>query len=188
MKIFKLFTAALLFSSLTAYAAEDPATTLISTDLKQEPFIDAQVIINLPVNTSVTVLKRQAGWVQVKSSGGAQGWLKMTSIKLGSGGASGKGDNGIMSLFNVARSGRSGNNGVVVTTGVRGLTPEELNNASPNAAEVKKMDNFPKGKKEADTFASAGKLQSQQVDYLAASQPTSTPTQTSKPFVNGGHK
>jgi len=188
MKIFRFFTAVLLFSSLVTYAAEDPATTLVNTDLKQEPFIDAQVVISLPANTSVTVLKRQAGWMQVKSSGGAQGWLKMTSIKLGSGGTSGKGDNGIMSLFNVARSGRSGNNGVVVTTGVRGLTPEELKNASPNPAEVKKMDNFPKGKKEADTFANAGKLQSQQVDYLADNQPASAQTQTSKPFMSGGHK
>jgi hypothetical protein len=50
------------------------------------------------------------------------------------------------------------------------------------------MDNFPKGKKEADTFASAGKLQSQQVDYLAAIQPTSMPAQTNKPFMPGGHK
>jgi len=186
MNIKYLLVAALfIFSSWCVMAAEDAATTLIATDIRQEPFIDAQVITNLPANASLNVLKRQGGWIQVKANSGEQGWLKMTSVRLGAGAGNNKGDSGFSSLFNVARSGRSGNTGVTVTTGVRGLSQEDLKNASPAPDAVKKMDAFPKGAKEAESFASAAKLQAQQVDYLVESKPIAEAT---KSFFGGSRK
>ena len=155
----------LLVLPLLANAAES-AQTLTSTVLRQEPFIDAKTISTLPASTAVEVLKRQGGWLQIKASG-AEGWVKMTSIRLGSGTVDAKGDSGLAALFNVASSGRSGEKGVTVTTGVRGLSAEDLKNAKPAPEAVKKLDSYSGSKNEAQSFASSGKLQAQKVDYLA---------------------
>jgi len=152
---------------LLAYAGE-AAQTLIKTDLKQEPFADAQTIATLDASTAVEVIKRQGGWVQVKPATGTEGWVKMTSIKIAGSVAAGKsGDSGLGSLLNVARSGRSGNTGVTVATGVRGLSPEDMKNAKPAPDEVKKLDNYAASKSQAESSASKAKLASQKVDYLA---------------------
>jgi len=167
----KLAMLMLLLLMPLAGQAGETAKTLLSVDLKQEPFADAATITNVPAATTVDVIKRRGGWVQVKPAGGSEGWLKMTSIKYGDAPAA-KGESGWGSLLNVARSGRSGNTGVTVTTGVRGLSPEDLKNARPDTDAVKKLDSFPKGRSEAQTFASAGKLQGQQVEYIAATSIT----------------
>lgn len=173
-KKMKLLSGALLalaiLQPLVSNAAET-AKTLLIVDLKQEPYADAANVSNVPASTAVEVLKRRGGWVQVKSSTGSEGWLKMTSIKYGDAPAA-SGESGWGSLLNVARSGRSGNTGVTVTTGVRGLSPEELKNARPDPEAVKKLDTFPKGKSEGQSFASAGKFKNQQVEYLASASLT----------------
>jgi hypothetical protein len=151
---------------LLAYAGE-AGQTLIKTDLKQEPFADAKTIATLDASTAVEVIKRQGGWMQVKPATGAEGWVKMTTIKIGGPGAAAKGDTGMTSLWNVASQGRSGNTGVTVATGVRGLSPEDMKNAKPAPDEVKKLDNYAASKSQAESSASKAKLASQKVDYLA---------------------
>lgn len=146
--------------------ATESAQTLTSTDLKPEPFIDAKTISTLPAKTPVEVLKRQGGWLQIKTDS-AEGWVKMTSVRLGSGGVDAKGDSGLASLFNAATTGRSGEKGVTVATGVRGLSAEDLKNAKPAPDAVKKLDSYSGSKNEAQSFAANGKLQAQKVDYLA---------------------
>ena len=142
----------------------DPGKTLLATELKQEPFIDASTIAKLEANTELDILKRQGGWMQVKSLSG-EGWLKMTSIRLGAA-STVKGDSGLGSLAKMALTGRSGNTGVTATTGVRGLSPEELKNATPNPAAVKQLDQYSGNRDKMQAFASAGKLQAQSVEYL----------------------
>jgi hypothetical protein len=156
----------LLLLILPLLCAAEPGQTLISADLKQEPFIDAKTISTLPANTVIDVLKRQGGWMQIKAAD-TEGWVKMTSIKLGTGTADAKGDSGLKSLLNAATTGRSGNTGVTVATGVRGLSAEDLKNAKPNPEAVKKLDDYSGSKNEAQSFASSGKLQAQKIDYLA---------------------
>lgn len=154
----------LLFAAHSVQA--DPGKTMVAAELKQEPFIDASTIAKLEANTELDVLKRQGGWMQVKSPAG-EGWLKMTSIKLGNA-ATAKGDSGLGSLAKMALTGRSGNTGVTATTGVRGLSPEELKNATPNPEAVKQLDQYTGNKSKAQSFAGAGKLQPQSVEYLDA--------------------
>ncbi|HWT28100.1 MAG TPA: SH3 domain-containing protein [Methylophilaceae bacterium] len=149
--------------------AGEPAQTLVAADLKREPYADAATILSLPAASAVEVIKRQGGWMHVKSADGKEGWLKMVSIKLGAGAAA-KGDTGLGSLLNVARSGRSGNTGVTVATGVRGLSAEDLKNAKPAPEALKRLDSLPNGKREGESFASAGRLQAQKIDYLGMSQ------------------
>lgn len=151
----------------TTSLAGDAARVLAETGLKVEPFADAIVAGTLPADAAVEVLKRQGGWLQVKSSDGLSGWLKMTSVKLDSGVASKSGSTGLVEAFKAAQTGRSGNTGVTVATGVRGLSPEDLKNAKPNPDEVKKLDHYTATKSQAASFASKAKLSSQHVDYLA---------------------
>lgn len=150
---------------LLAYGGE-AAQTLIKTDLKQQPFVDAQTVATLAASAAVDVIKRQGGWVQVKLADAAEGWVKMTSIKFGGPGVAAKGDTGLSSLWNVASQGRSGNTGVTVATGVRGLSPEDMKNAKPAPEELKKLDNYAASKSQAESSANSAKLASQKVDYL----------------------
>jgi hypothetical protein len=145
----------------------DSGKTIIAAELKQEPFIDAATVGKLEANTDLDVSKRQGGWMQVKTAQGQEGWLKMTAIRLG-GGAAAKGDSGLGSLARAALTGRSGNTGVTATTGVRGLSPEELKNATPNPEAVRQLDRYADNKARAQSFAEAGRLQAQPVEYLDA--------------------
>lgn len=146
------------------FAMADPGKTIMAAELKQEPYIDAATVAKLEANTELDVLKRQGGWMQVKAPNG-DGWLKMTSIRLGAA-TEAKGESGLGSLAKLALTGRSGNTGVTATTGVRGLSPEELKNATPNPQAVKQLDQYLDNKTKTQAFASAGKLQAQSVEYL----------------------
>lgn len=147
-------------------ALADPGKTLIAVDLKHEPFIDAETLGKLEANADLEVLKRQGGWMQVKTNEGLEGWLKMTSIRLGATTEANKGESGLGSLAKLALTGRSGNTGVTATTGVRGLSPEELKNAKPDPEAVKQLEQYTGSKNKTQAFADAGKLQAQNIEYL----------------------
>lgn len=55
---------------------------------------------------------------------------------------------------------------IVVTTGVRGFSEEDLANAKPNAAEVEKMKSFAATNEEAAELAESGKLAAKPVAYF----------------------
>lgn len=162
----KLLPLLLLLCVPVAMAA-DSGLVLVNTDLKSEPFADAKTLANLPGNSAVDVLKRQGGWLQVKPAGNGEGWVKLTAVKLGGSGANAKGDSGMTALWNTAVQGRSGNTGVTVATGVRGLSPEDMKNAQPAPEQVKKLDGYAATKSQAEAAAKSGKLSRQNVDYIA---------------------
>jgi hypothetical protein len=146
----------LVFLPLIAWA--EPATVIRSTELKKAPATDAPTVSELAENTGVDALERRGGWTRVKA-GSAEGWVKMLSLRYGA--AAKQGETGLSQLFNVARTGSSGTQ---VTTGVRGLEAEQIANAQPNPAELKKMQGFASTRDAASAFAAQGKLQSQSVE------------------------
>lgn len=146
-----------------AAVAAESAITVRATELKKEPYADAATVATLPDQARVDILRRQGGWTQIKANT-AQGWVRMLSLRLGDGTAR-KGDSGFGSLLSVARSGSSG---TTVATGVRGLSEEDLKNASPNPDELKKMEKLAATSPDARKFAGSANLGSQQVDYLPA--------------------
>lgn len=163
-----LFAMAFSLACIASAQAAEAGRTIVAADLKQQPFIDAATVVNLPADTVLEVLQRQGGWMQVKSGAG-EGWLKMTAVKLGAAAAtSGKSGSSLSTLVNLATTGRSGSSGVTVTTGVRGLGQEDLKNAQPNLEAVKKMESFTAARNETAAFASSAKLQSQTLEYLSA--------------------
>ena len=166
MTLRRLSSAVFLLSVSLAAIASEIGQTLVNTDLKREPFADAKTLASLPANSAVDVLKRQGGWMQVKPAGNSEGWVKMTAVKLGGATANAQGDSGMATLWNTAMQGRSGNTGVTVATGVRGLSPEDMKNAQPAPEQVKKLDSFASTKSQAESAAKSGKLSRQSVDYI----------------------
>ena len=146
----------LLLLPLLAWA--EPATVVRTTELKKAPATDAPTVAELAENPSVEALERRGGWTRVKA-GTAEGWVKMLALRYGAPGA--QGDTGLSQLFNVARTGSSGTQ---VTTGVRGLEAEQIANAQPNPAELRKMQGYAATPDGDAAFASQGKLQARAVE------------------------
>lgn len=151
----------LVLLALPVLAAAEPATLIRATELKTEPATDAATVAKLPENAAVEALERKGGWTRVKS-GASEGWVRMLSLRFGGPGEAKKGDSGVSQIFNVARTGTSGTQ---VTTGARGLDPDQLANAQPNPAELAKMAGFAADADAAAGFAAKGKLSASTVEY-----------------------
>lgn len=151
-----VLAAAPAFAQETGYAVRE-------TEVKKEPYNDAQTLGMLADKARVKVLDRQNGWMQVES-GTQSGWVRMLAIRMDSGTSSFT--SGLKSLFSVARTGSSGR---TVTTGVRGLDKEDIKNAKPNPEELKKLAGFAASKGDAEKFAvGSPQLKGQRIDYLPA--------------------
>jgi hypothetical protein len=137
------------------------AYTIRATELKAKPYSDSQTVTSLPPRSQVEVLARQSGWTQVKSIS-FTGWVKMLNLQLESN-VRKRGDNGLSALFNVASTGRSSS---TVTTGIRGLSEEQLKNTKPNPQALQAAKRFAVSRDEAKSYAAEGKLNAQSVDYL----------------------
>lgn len=151
-----------------AAQAAETAYLVRATELKAKPFADAETVATLEEQSQVEVLARQASWMQIKAAAGT-GWVKMLSVRLGKPGAqpAKSGDSGLGKIFNLATTGSSGS---TVTTGVRGLSEEQLKNAQPNPEAYKAMQGYAAKKDDAQKFAKAGQLKSEKLDYLGASK------------------
>ena len=154
-----------LAAPILALAGE--AGTAIKADvLRAEPFADAKTAGNLNKNDAVNILSKKGAWLQVKSKS-ASGWVRILSVKRGgttfNQSASGS------SIADIA-SGRAGTGKVVSTTGIRGLSAEELKAAKFNEIEMKKMESYQVSSGDAQKFASVGGLSSTQLAYLKGVQ------------------
>lgn len=150
-----------IFAAHSAHAAET-AYTVRTTEVKAKPFSDADTLSSLPEKSRVEVLERKSGWLRIKSDD-ATGWVKMLSLRFGDAARKKSGDSGLGALFNVAATGGSGS---TVSTGVRGLSEENLKNPHPNPEAMKELQRYATGKKEAQSFGKSGKLAMRQIDYL----------------------
>jgi hypothetical protein len=140
----------------------EAATVIRATELKRTPATDAESAGQLAENAKVEALERQGGWTRVRTAGGVEGWVRMLALRYEGAGAARQGDSGVAQAINVARTGTSGTQ---VTTGVRGLDAEQIANAKPNPAELKKLERYSAGKDAAAAFAERGQLRAQQVSY-----------------------
>lgn len=154
--------AALLWLLLQSAAmAAESGTALKADAIRAEPFGDAKQVATLAKGDTVEILKKDGGWLQVKSAKG-KGWVRMLSIRKGDA-KKGSGEaEGLLALS----SGRAGTGKVVATTGIRGLNEEELKAASFNAQELKLDESYAVSKADAQKFAKQGKLVARPFGYL----------------------
>ena len=128
---------AMFLFAASAIAAGETGTALKTDKLMAEPFRDAKTVGSLSTGDKVEILKKQDGWFQVKSAKGS-GWVRMLSIRLGE---ARKGTVDTTGMLGLA-SGRAGTGTVVATTGIRGLSEEDLKAAKYSEPELKKVESY----------------------------------------------
>jgi len=103
------------------------------------------------------VVKRMGGWYEVKA-GGKQGWVRMWLLRFStqvSGGAAARENVAVL------KSGRAGSTYTTATTGVRGLSEEELKNAQPDPAAVQALEQLAVAPADAQAFAKKASLRAE---------------------------
>ncbi|MGZ5040669.1 MAG: hypothetical protein ACXWHZ_16335, partial [Usitatibacter sp.] len=148
--------------------AQEQAFTNRSTALKDRGAEEARTVATLPEKTAVKVLARAGGWTRVEA-GGQNGYVRVFHLSFpasvettSSGSAGGSFLSGVTSAFG---GGRKEQKATIATTGIRGLSPEDLKNASPDPAALAKAQSYRADKPAAERFAREGKLAAVPVEY-----------------------
>ena len=157
-KHLKLLLIYILAGPVLALAAETGTAIKMDT-LRAEPFADAKTVGSLNKNDAVEIITKKGAWLRVKSKKNT-GWVRLLSIKRGAASSSSG------SAFKDVASGRIGTGKVVSSTGIRGLSEEELKAAKFNEEEMKKMESYQTSSSTAKSFASAGGLSATKMSYL----------------------
>ena len=148
----------------TGTAVRETGTTRSAVDLMATPYRDAKPAGQLPANTTVDILERQGGWMRI-SAKGKTGWAKLHQVRVGEGPGAKK-SGGLAVLKNVGQTGRSGSQGIVATTGIRGMSAEELKNAKPDPAAVKTIERYRVNANQAREYAKEAGLKEANVPAL----------------------
>ncbi|MGH8492789.1 MAG: SH3 domain-containing protein [Moraxellaceae bacterium] len=158
-----LLTASLLASTLmSALTWAEPATLLKESEMRAKPLGNAEVVTMLRAKDKVEITARKGAWANVQTPKGQTGWVRLLNLRTGSGKG---GDAGVGAIASLFKTGSSGN---TVSTGVKGLSEEQLKNAQPNPEEAKRLDKYKNSEADARSFAKQGKLAVEQVNYLPA--------------------
>jgi hypothetical protein len=137
--------------------AQDAATTNRATDLKERPSAEARTVAPLAADAPVKILARQGAWTQVEA-GTQRGWVRAFHLRFQSTvETSSSGGSGITSFFGFG-SRQAPTTSKVATLGIRGLTPDDFKNASPDPAALKKLQSWRADKASAERFAKEAKL------------------------------
>lgn len=148
----------------TTALAQESAFTNRATDLKDNASFEAVVIVPLPAETPVKVLARSSGWTKVEVNG-RTGWVRVfhlrfpATVEAGSSSSSGSFLGGLFG----SKPRQEGTK--LATVGIRGLSEEDMKNASPNPEALKKMQGWRVDKAAAERFAKDGKLVTASVNY-----------------------
>lgn len=181
MKILKsLLLLTMLTTAAIAMAAET-GTALKADSLRTEPYADAKSSGSLSRGDKLEILAKQGAWLKVKTAR-SSGWVRLLSVKRNSGSG-----NQVAGVLNLA-SGRSGTGQVVSTTGVRGLSEEDLKAAKFNEAEVKALEGYTQSAEQSQKFAGNGGLKPIKLGYLpapAGNSSGSSSTQTGESLLGG---
>lgn len=164
MKTRLLFT--VLLCMAPALAAAESGTIVRATQLANGPYVDAASLGVLRGETGVEILQRDGGWYRVRTDDGREGWVRLSSVRLGAAAAEDEGGGFWASLFSF--TGRSQTRTASATTGIRGLSEEEIVAAQPNEAAVARLADFAPDDAETRDFAAALNLSARKVEPLPA--------------------
>jgi hypothetical protein len=164
MKIRFLLAASWLIAS-AAFAQETAYTNRV-TELRAAPDVDAKVLQSLPDKAAVQIIERKGAWSRVqvpKGNDKETGWVRMMHLRGGvvvADAPPASGGGGFLSGFNKLLGGNQNSNmkAQSATVGIRGLSPEEITNAQPNAQALVKMKTFKADKPEGEKFAKEASL------------------------------
>ncbi len=150
-----------------AAPAFENGVALKSCKVLNEPFADAREVASLKEGDPVDIVTRKGGWLNITTRG-KTGWVRMLFIRRGPSVGKTSAATEASGVLGLA-TGRSGKGNVVASTGVRGLSEEELRGAMYNEQELTKLKSYATSNQEAHLFAKEGGLQPQQVEFLQES-------------------
>lgn len=150
-------------------ALRETGSTRVAVTLMATPHNDAKPVGQLAANTAVDILERRGGWLRLAARG-TNGWAKLHQVRVGEGPQASRSGGGLAILKNVGETGRSGSTGIVATTGIRGLSAEELTHAKPNPAAVKAIERYRVTAAQAREYANAAGLKAADVPSLPKSE------------------
>jgi hypothetical protein len=165
MNISRLFFVFFLAFPLLA-GAQEQAFTNRSTDLKDRGDTGARTVTTLAENTSVKVVSRASGWARIEA-GGQSGYVRIFHLRTVGTSESAQSSTGsgiLSSLGNAFTGQRSNPKANLATTGVRGLSMEELKNANPDPEALRRMQSFRADRATAERFARDAKLAAVRID------------------------
>jgi hypothetical protein len=149
--------------------AQEQGFTNRATDLKARAAADAATVAQLPENTPVKVIARGGGWTEV-DAGGKTGWVRVFHLRFPStveaAPASGPGLSSIGAALGFG--GGENKQARLATTGIRGLSPEDLKNASPDNEALAKLHTYRVDKPGAERYAREAKLAAVKIDMPEA--------------------
>ena len=154
----KLFALLIALCCSSAMAA-DTGVVLKPDQLRADAFSDAKVVGNVNKNDAVDIVNKKGAWLQIKSAG-KTGWVRLLTVKRNSAGG-----NNVAGVVGVA-TGRNGTGKVVSTTGIRGLSAEDLKTAQFNEAETAKLESYTVSADQVKQYAASGGLTSRQYPYF----------------------
>jgi hypothetical protein len=140
-----------------------------TTDLRDQPANDGAMLRVVAANTAIEVGERKGGWYKVNVEGTA-GWMRLSAVRFGSPNAVAA-SGGSSSPLKFLQSGRSAVTTGTVTTGVRGLSEEDLSKAEPNYAAVAALDQFAVTADDSRAFASELPAAATSVDFVKPPDP-----------------
>ncbi len=159
-----LLALALAGALATGAVLAETGTALKDSPVLSEPLGSADVLTKLAAKDTVQITARQGAWAGVTTSAGVAGWTRVLNLRTGSGLPGNDGGGSLVAAF------RTGSSGNAVSTGVKGLSADQLMNASANPAELDLLDSFAANSSQAQQFAAQAPLSSQKVNYLEESR------------------
>ena len=164
MRIRSFFLAVLLAAGSLVALAQEQAFTNRSTELKDKAAADGSTLATLPENTSVKVTGRSGGWTQI-DAGAQKGWVRAFHLRFPTTVQASESSGGGFSLGGLFTK-SSPRQATVATTGIRGLSQEDFQNASPDVAALQRMQSYRVDKAGAERFAREARLTSASINYL----------------------
>lgn len=172
MKTFLIPAAMLALCAAAAPAWSASGTVLRAEKLYSQPAATSKVTASVTKGASVEILEKRGGWLRVKS-GRSTGWVRLLSVRAGTGGLGGAGVGDVVG----AATTKSDPSRVVAVAGLRGLNEEDLKQAKFNEAELARMESWKVGATQARSFARQSGLAAVSVPDLPrpqAQKPAST--------------
>jgi len=152
--------------------AQEQAFTNRATELKDKAAMDARTVATLPENTAVKVLQRSGGWTRI-DSGTQSGWVRAfhlrfpTTVDSSAAPAGSSGGGGMLSGLTGSLFGRPRTQqATIATTGIRGLSEEDFQNANPDMAALQRLQSYRVDRATAERFAREARLVSVSINYL----------------------
>ena len=176
LKLILLFIG--LFSLGLVTAASQTAKLSVDSQLYSSSSQQSSVVATLKQGTELTIEQRKGGWYQVKDASGQTGWVRSYDVQMDAGG------NWFSRLKRVIAGGYSTESGGSATIGIRGLGPGDVKKATPNMAELGKLENYKVSLSQGKQYAASVPLTSKHVAYL---EPI-TKTASSSSDSSGGQK